>query len=285
MDKNLFNSVQLSSQSCNLSLQDIEPPKSNVILEEEILKEQNTQEDIEILNKVKDESIEKFEVTDKKNLNDIKDEKNNAKNSKSYYVLKTIENPVNNETINKISNKSNIYGFWNLGVVSNYVMDGIKTICPPSGTSSKIVDKSSNKINKLTPKISTEIVNETNKQIKDDENNKYSKILSNDKTKSMVNDLNTSTYGYLPNWDSLVGATSNLMETTTSALKTATEVGIKNIKSLNKKVIRKNKLSNQVSYYSDTNLRQTSLKSAADYDYIDLVSLQSQLDENNNSKS
>uniref|UniRef100_A0A0K0EAK8 Uncharacterized protein n=1 Tax=Strongyloides stercoralis TaxID=6248 RepID=A0A0K0EAK8_STRER len=266
MDKKLSDPIP-GQLSPNNRIKNNESSKIEILSDKEMLEEQITQEE-----------VEKCETTINEKVNDIESAKEGSKNSTSYYVMKTIEEPVNNETIGKTTNQPNKNGFWGFGVVSHYVMGGIKTIYPKISPISKAANQNNNEVSKVDTKSSSENAIDTNKQLKEEESNTFNKKVCNDNSKSVINELNRTTYGYLPNWDTLIGATSNIVETTTSVLKSATEVGIKNIKSLNQKVNRKT--STQNSYYSDVRLEQTDLKSAADYDYIDLVSLQSKLDEN-----
>uniref|UniRef100_A0A0N5BVN5 PIR Superfamily Protein n=1 Tax=Strongyloides papillosus TaxID=174720 RepID=A0A0N5BVN5_STREA len=298
MDKNLSNNVPPYSQLYNLDLSFNKPLELNLNYDSDIINENCTQEDSE-----SSESTTKME-----NITATKSEESNDKISssaknidvkdspscKSQYVMTKIDEPVNNETIVKSSNQANSGGYWGFGIVSSYVMDGLQKIYPNVSSSLRETKKNDSQgINKTSTKKSMYVVNECNKSAKEQENITTQDKLLDDKSKTISNDLNRGTYGYLPNWDTLVGATSNLVETTTSVvslttnvLKSATEVGIKNIKSINQKNNYINKAQNQSSHNSSSISCQENLKSFADYDYIDLVSVNKQLSENgsNNNK-
>uniref|UniRef100_A0A0K0F775 ERYTHROCYTE MEMBRANE PROTEIN PFEMP3 n=1 Tax=Strongyloides venezuelensis TaxID=75913 RepID=A0A0K0F775_STRVS len=298
MDKNPSNNVPSYSQLYNLDLSFNKPLELNLNYDNETLNENCTQEESESTDsttKMENITATKPEESNDKISNSAKNtDVKDSTSCKSQYVMTKMEEPVNNATITKSYNQTNNGGYWGFGIVSSYVMDGLQKMYPTVSSSLKETKKNGSKgVNKTSTKKSIYVVNECNKIPKEEENITSQNKLLDDKSKTIPNDLNRGTYGYLPNWDTLVGATSNLMETTTSVvslttnvLKSATEVGIKNIKSINQKNNYSNKAPNQSFQNSNSISCQENLKSFADYDYIDLVSVNKQLSENglNNNK-
>uniref|UniRef100_A0A0N5A520 Uncharacterized protein n=1 Tax=Parastrongyloides trichosuri TaxID=131310 RepID=A0A0N5A520_PARTI len=289
------------SQSCVMKVSRKITPKKRIASNRESTEQRNTQE--EYTCSESEFTLENEEknigISSKSENIECKDKNKNEPNM-SQYIMKVINDPVGNEAINKGVNQNNQSGYWGFGVISNYVMDGIQKVYPLSGgpqrTHSKgNSDSSSTESMTMKRSLNSKITKDSNKEF----------IIGSpvsEKHSPTTSDLFKGTHTYLPNWDTLVGATSNFMETTTSAIKTATQAStsaiktateastsaiktatqasIKNLQNINQKALSKENKSNQLYGESNKGSYSDNVKMAADYGYIDLVSANKALEDN-----